>query len=174
MGDYRPFRRLPVREVVRASQDTSGESSGSVGAERDWGALIERVLGSRDFSEPVDSLRHRADPGRRSHLRVCSCKLTMKLTMFLAQWSDDVARNGAVMKPACHQRVCPSEGRHDVRSPVDKIENIGYAGDSTFEVYNDGYMGSNPLFVAEHAMRSEWLQAAPRGKPTGDLRYRGA
>ena len=103
------------------------------------------ALWDREISEPIDRLRDRADLVRRSQLRVCSSKLRM----FLVQLCDDVARDGNVMKLACRQRAFPGEGSHDVRSLVDNIENIGYAGDYTFEVYNDGNMRSDPLFVAD-------------------------
>ncbi len=61
---------------------------------------------------------------------------------------------------AVHFRVFPGEGVHSdsVADLVTKLDDIGYYGDYSFDVYNDDYHQLPPEVVAQRARRAaEWL-----------------
>jgi sugar phosphate isomerase/epimerase len=84
--------------------------------------------------------------------------------VFLVQLSDflwqRIDSREERMETARHLRVFPGEGVHDdlVAELVRRLERRGYAGDYSFEVFNDDY-GQMPLAsVCERAMRSvHWI-----------------
>ena len=61
---------------------------------------------------------------------------------------------------ARHYRVFPGEGVHSekVAAFVRGLDEMGYRGDYSFEVFNDDYRQLPPNVVAERARRSvKWL-----------------
>jgi sugar phosphate isomerase/epimerase len=61
---------------------------------------------------------------------------------------------------ARHFRVFPGEGVHseDLSALVRRLHEMGYAGDYSFEVFNDDYAQLPQAFVAQRAMRAaQWL-----------------
>jgi sugar phosphate isomerase/epimerase len=61
---------------------------------------------------------------------------------------------------ATHFRVFPGEGAHSeaLANLVRRLDEIGYGGDYSFDVYNDDYLQMPAETVAERARRSsEWL-----------------
>ena len=61
---------------------------------------------------------------------------------------------------ARHYRVCPGEGVHTERiaALVRWLDELGYRGDYSFEVFNDDYKQLPPGMVAERARRSaSWI-----------------
>ena len=61
---------------------------------------------------------------------------------------------------ATHFRVFPGEGAHSeaLANLVSHLDNIGYVGDYSFDVYNDDYLQMPAETVAERARRSsDWL-----------------
>ena len=61
---------------------------------------------------------------------------------------------------ATHFRVFPGEGAHSegLATFITKLDEIGYYGDYSFDVYNDDYLQMPPETVAGRAQRAaEWL-----------------
>ena len=68
---------------------------------------------------------------------------------------------------ARHFRVFPGEGVHsaDLSALVRRLHGMGYAGDYSFEVFNDDYSQLPQGFVAGRAMRAaQWLGACRRAR----------
>ena len=64
------------------------------------------------------------------------------------------------METARHYRVFPGEGVHsaDVIALVRKLDDTGYRGDYSFEVFNDDYKQLPLPMVAARARRSvKWI-----------------
>jgi len=86
--------------------------------------------------------------------------------VFLVQLADYFFEHGQgeadLIDLARHQRLFPGEGLHDVRPMVHLLEQRGYRGSYTFEVFNDDYVNSDPAVVARRGMQSvRWLGGAP-------------
>ena len=84
--------------------------------------------------------------------------------IFLVQLSDfmwNAIRSAAEQNAtATHFRVFPGEGAHSegLANLVARLDQIGYGGDYSFDVYNDDYLQMPAEAVAERARRSsEWL-----------------
>jgi sugar phosphate isomerase/epimerase len=84
--------------------------------------------------------------------------------IFLVQLSDfmwNAIRSTAEQHAtATHFRVFPGEGAHSeaLANLVRRLDNIGYVGDYSFDVYNDDYRQMPAETVAERARRSsDWL-----------------
>ena len=84
--------------------------------------------------------------------------------IFLVQLSDfmwNALRSAAEQNAtATHFRVFPGEGAHSegLANLVARLDQIGYAGDYSFDVYNDDYLQMPAEAVAARARRSsEWL-----------------
>jgi len=84
--------------------------------------------------------------------------------MFLVQLSDymqkEIRSAEEVAATAAHFRVFPGEGAHSDRLAVfvTKLDEIGYFGDYSFDVYNDDYLQMPPEIVADRARRAaNWL-----------------
>jgi len=84
--------------------------------------------------------------------------------IFLVQLSDfmwNAIRSTAEQHAtATHFRVFPGEGAHSdaLANLVRRLDNIGYGGDYSFDVYNDDYLQMPAETVAERARRSsDWL-----------------
>jgi len=84
--------------------------------------------------------------------------------IFLVQLADfmwnEVRTVEERMSTARHFRVFPGEGVHSAQLAelVLKLDQMGYAGDHSFEVFNDDYQAMPPEQVAQRAMRSaSWL-----------------
>ena len=84
--------------------------------------------------------------------------------IFLVQLSDfmwNAIRTTAEQQAtATHFRVFPGEGAHSeaLAKLVRQLDNLGYGGDFSFDVYNDDYLQMPAETVAERARRSsEWL-----------------
>ena len=78
-----------------------------------------------------------------------------QLADYFFEYSD---RQSDMIELARHQRLFPGEGLHDVRPLVQLLEDRGYCGDYTFEVFNDDYVNSDPMVVAERGMTAaRWL-----------------
>jgi sugar phosphate isomerase/epimerase len=84
--------------------------------------------------------------------------------IFLVQLSDfmwNAIRSASEQHAtATHFRVFPGEGAHSdaLANLVRRLDNIGYGGDYSFDVYNDDYLQMPAETVAERARRSsDWL-----------------
>ncbi len=89
--------------------------------------------------------------------------------IFLVQLADYFfaysAEQADLIALARHQRVFPGEGLHDVRPLVRLLEDRGYRGCYSFEVFNDDYVNSDPLVVGQRAMQSaRWISQTFRAK----------
>ena len=92
----------------------------------------------------------------------------VQLADYFFEYSD---RQADIIELARHQRLFPGEGLHDVRPLVQLLESRGYRGDYTFEVFNDDYVHSDPMVVAERGMQAaRWLSDhAVAGTPAASL-----
>jgi sugar phosphate isomerase/epimerase len=84
--------------------------------------------------------------------------------IFLVQLSDYMSQEihsaEEQTATATHFRVFPGEGAHSdgLADFVTKLDEIGYCGDYSFDVYNDDYLQVPPETVAVRAQRAaEWL-----------------
>ena len=84
--------------------------------------------------------------------------------VFLVQLSDfmwhEVRSPEDRIDTARHYRVFPGEGVHseEVAKFVQRIDEIGYRGDYSFEVFNDDFKQLPLPLVAERARRSvKWI-----------------
>ncbi|GAC1542560.1 MAG: hypothetical protein NVS2B4_21310 [Ramlibacter sp.] len=85
----------------------------------------------------------------------------VQLADYFFEYSD---RPADIIELARHQRLFPGEGLHDVRELVRLLEARGYRGRYTFEVFNDDYVNSDPMVVAERGMKSaRWVSEAVLG-----------
>ncbi|MDM0045740.1 sugar phosphate isomerase/epimerase family protein [Variovorax dokdonensis] len=92
--------------------------------------------------------------------------------IFLVQLADYFYAHGStqtdMIELARHQRLFPGEGLHDVRPLVRLLEQRGYRGSYTFEVFNDDYINSDPAVVARRAMDAvHWLGGVPGADDSG-------
>jgi len=79
--------------------------------------------------------------------------------IFLAQLSDYLWQAEDWIETARHRRVFPSEGNHSpkVAEILRRIDATGYAGDWTFEVFNDDYLRLPLADVTGRARRAvQW------------------
>lgn len=102
------------------------------------------VLANRTEIQAVEEL----DPGK----------------VFLVQLSDFMWQETRSpedrIETARHSRVFPGEGVHSdqIAALVRKLDDMGYRGDYSFEVFNDDYKQLLPWIVAERARRSvKWI-----------------
>ncbi len=84
--------------------------------------------------------------------------------VFLVQLSDFMWREIRTpedrIETARHYRVFPGEGVHsaEIAALVRKLDDLGYRGDYSFEVFNDDYRQLPLPMVAERARRSvKWI-----------------
>jgi sugar phosphate isomerase/epimerase len=84
--------------------------------------------------------------------------------IFLVQLADfmwqEIRSREERIQTARHFRVFPGEGVHSesVADLVRRLDDMGYRGDYSFEVFNDDYTQLPPRVVAERARRSvKWL-----------------
>lgn len=84
--------------------------------------------------------------------------------VFLVQLSDYMWHENRSAEErsatATHFRVFPGEGAHSdgLADFITKLDEIGYRGDYSFDVYNDDYLQMPPETVAARAQRAaEWL-----------------
>jgi sugar phosphate isomerase/epimerase len=79
--------------------------------------------------------------------------LFVQLADFMWQ---DVRSPDERMNTARHFRVFPGEGVHsaEITALVRRLDDIGYRGDYSFEVFNDDYVQMPLATVAERARRS--------------------
>jgi len=84
--------------------------------------------------------------------------------VFLVQLSDflwpRIQSREERIETARHLRVFPGEGVHNdlVAELVRRLDRLGYAGDYSFEVFNDDFTQMPPAAVCERAMRSvHWI-----------------
>jgi len=84
--------------------------------------------------------------------------------IFLVQLSDymwqEIRSAEEQATTATHFRVFPGEGAHseELADFITKLDEIGYCGDYSFDVYNDDYLQMPPEAVAARAQRAaEWL-----------------
>ncbi len=89
--------------------------------------------------------------------------------IFLVQLSDYLYEVSDAIETGRHARVFPAEGNHTraLAELCTRVEDTGYAGDWTFEVFNDEYAAAPPASVAERAHRAAlWtLEQRRGGKP---------
>jgi sugar phosphate isomerase/epimerase len=133
-----------------------------------WGRHAHQLAQAWDLVEAanhanlglcVDSYHALANEGAIDTLDVVD-----PLKVFLVQLSDflwqQIRSREERIETARHLRVFPGEGVHDdlVAELVRRLQRRGYAGDYSFEVFNDDY-GQMPLAsVCERAMRSvHWI-----------------
>ncbi len=84
--------------------------------------------------------------------------------IFLVQLSDfmlqEVRSTEEEASTAAHFRVFPGEGAHseELAKFIVKLEEIGYCGDYSFDVYNSDYLQMPSEVIAERARRAaDWL-----------------
>lgn len=84
--------------------------------------------------------------------------------IFLVQLADfmwnEVRSNEERIATARHFRVFPGEGVHSAKLAelVTRLDELGYQGDYSFEVFNDDYQQMRPGCVAQRAYRAAvWL-----------------
>jgi sugar phosphate isomerase/epimerase len=84
--------------------------------------------------------------------------------IFLVQLSDfmlqEIQTAEEQVTTAAHFRVFPGEGAHssELAKFVVKLEEIGYFGDYSFDVYNSDYLQMPPEVIANRARRAaDWL-----------------
>jgi sugar phosphate isomerase/epimerase len=84
--------------------------------------------------------------------------------IFLVQLSDflwsEVRSSEDRVETARHYRVFPGEGVHSAQAAdfVRRLDDMGYRGDYSFEVFNDDYKQMPPALVAERARQSaKWV-----------------
>jgi sugar phosphate isomerase/epimerase len=84
--------------------------------------------------------------------------------IFLVQLSDfmlqEIQTAEEQVTTAAHFRVFPGEGAHssELAKFVVKLEEIGYFGDYSFDVYNGDYLQMPPEVIANRARRAaDWL-----------------
>jgi len=84
--------------------------------------------------------------------------------VFLVQLSDFMWRELPSIEErintARHFRVFPGEGLHraEIAEFVQRLDEMGYRGDYSFEVFNDDYTQLPPSFVAQRARQSaKWI-----------------
>jgi sugar phosphate isomerase/epimerase len=84
--------------------------------------------------------------------------------IFLVQLSDymwqEIRSTEEQAATATHFRVFPGEGAHSdgLADFITKLDEIGYRGDYSFDVYNDDYLQMPPETVALRAQRAaDWL-----------------
>jgi sugar phosphate isomerase/epimerase len=82
----------------------------------------------------------------------------------LVQLSDymwrDIRSPEERLETARHLRVFPGEGAHsqELSTMLRRLSRVGYAGDFSFEVFNDDYVQLAPDIVAQRAHRSaKWV-----------------
>jgi sugar phosphate isomerase/epimerase len=98
---------------------------------------------------PLDTLRE-IDPEKI---------VLVQLSDFM--WQEVRSREDRI-ETARHFRVFPGEGVHSaqVMEMVVALDEMGYRGDYSFEVFNDDYRQLPPAIVAQRARRSvEWIAA---------------
>ncbi len=93
--------------------------------------------------------------------------------LFLVQLSDflwnEIRSREERIATARHFRVFPGEGVHSaaLAEMVVRLDRVGYAGDYSFEVFNDDYRQLLPATVAERARCSAlWLAEDVLGRAT--------
>jgi sugar phosphate isomerase/epimerase len=84
--------------------------------------------------------------------------------IFLVQLSDymwqEIRSTEEAAATATHFRVFPGEGAHSdlIADFVRRLDELGYYGDYSFDVYNDDYLQMPPETVARRAQRAaDWL-----------------
>jgi sugar phosphate isomerase/epimerase len=84
--------------------------------------------------------------------------------IFLVQLSDylwpEIRSAEEQAATATHFRVFPGEGAHsdEIARLITKLDEIGYYGDYSFDVYNDDFLQMPPEAVANRARRAaDWL-----------------
>jgi sugar phosphate isomerase/epimerase len=84
--------------------------------------------------------------------------------IFLVQLSDfmlqEIQSTEEQAATAAHFRVFPGEGAHsdEIAKFILKLEEIGYFGDYSFDVYNSDYLQMPPEVIADRARRAaDWL-----------------
>jgi sugar phosphate isomerase/epimerase len=84
--------------------------------------------------------------------------------IFLVQLSDylwpEIRTAEERAATATHSRVFPGEGAHseELARLITKLDEIGYYGDYSFDVYNDDFLQMPPEAVANRARRAaDWL-----------------
>lgn len=94
--------------------------------------------------------------------------------IFLVQLSDfmwhEVRSSEERINTARHYRVFPGEGVHNdlIAEFVRRLDDLGYRGDYSFEVFNDDFKQLPPPLVAQRARRSaKWItdQVSRRSLP---------
>ena len=101
--------------------------------------------------------------------------------LFLVQLSDflwqEVRSAEERIETARHSRVFPGEGVHseEVAAVVRELDEMGYRGDYSFEVFNDDYRQLPPPIVAQRARRAvKWVtdhvsrRSLPARRPAGE------
>jgi sugar phosphate isomerase/epimerase len=133
-----------------------------------WGRCVDDVAGAWALVQAVD----RANLGLAIdafHFLASGTPLDVleevyPARLFLVQLSDFVGNAPSSgeerRQTARHLRVFPGEGSHSeaLAELIRAVDRLGYAGDYSFEVFNDDYMQMPPARVAERARRSlAWI-----------------
>ena len=157
VADLRKLAMLAVPLRVRVAYEALSWGRHAHQLAHAW-SIVERARHA-NLGLCVDSFHALANEGAVDTLDVVD-----PAKVFLVQLSDflwqRIHSREERIETARHLRVFPGEGVHNdlVAELVRRLQRRGYAGDSSFEVFNDDY-GQMPLAsVCERAMRSvNWI-----------------
>jgi len=157
VADLRKLATLAVPLRVRVAYEALSWGRHAHQLAHAW-SIVERA-GHANLGLCVDSFHTLANEGAIDTLDIVD-----PAKVFLAQLSDflwqRIHSREERIETARHLRVFPGEGVHNdlVAELVRRLQRRGYAGDYSFEVFNDDY-GQMPLAsVCERAMRSvNWI-----------------
>jgi sugar phosphate isomerase/epimerase len=159
VADLRKLATLAVPMGLRVAYEALSWGRHTQRLAQAW-ALVE-AADHPNLGLCVDSFHALANEGAVDALDVVDAR-----KVFLVQLSDflwpRIQSREERIETARHLRVFPGEGVHDdlVAELVRRLQRRGYAGDYSFEVFNDDYTQMPLASVCARAMRSvHWIAA---------------
>jgi len=156
-ADLRKLAMLAVPLGMRVAYEALSWGRHAHQLAQAW-AIVEHA-GHANLGLCVDSFHALANEGALDPLDAID-----PAKIFLVQLSDflwqQIHSREERIETARHLRVFPGEGVHDdlVAELVRRLERRGYAGDYSFEVFNDDYAQMPLASVCDRAMRSvHWI-----------------
>ena len=157
VADLRKLAMLAVPLGMRVAYEALSWGRHAHQLAQAW-AVVERAKHA-NLGLCVDSFHALANEGA-----VDTLDMIDPAKVFLVQLSDflwqQIRSREERIETARHLRVFPGEGVHNdlVAELVRRLERRGYAGDYSFEVFNDDYAQMPLASVCERAMRSvHWI-----------------
>ena len=157
VADLRKLAMLAVPLRIRVAYEALSWGRHTHQLAQAW-SIVERARHA-NLGLCVDSFHALANEGAVDALDVIDTD-----RVFLVQLSDflwqQIRSREERMETARHLRVFPGEGVHDnlVAELIRRLERRGYAGDYSFEVFNDDYAQMPLASVCDRAMRSvSWI-----------------